>query len=145
MSSDLIKPHHHSCPYLATDPKPLAQAKMQGSAAATVTFWKLPQMKESRRIIFCLSCPYLILAPVCFKLQGRPTLQGIGGVVEERGRQMEMEIIVGVLQIIQRLVCWATTLYRWCAILQKGYLLQCIAALMSFYLESIFSHKLHCF
>lgn len=57
-------------------------------------------MMEGGRIIFCLSWPYLSLAPVCFKLHGRATLQGFG-VVEERGRQM---VNVGVLQIIQRLV-----------------------------------------
>lgn len=42
----------------------------------------LPQMKEGSRIIFCLSCPYLCLAVVCFKLHGRTAIQRTR--VEER-------------------------------------------------------------
>lgn len=127
-------------PIFPTDPQPLSEAKMQGSAAATVTFRRLSQMKEGGRIIFCLSCPYLSLAPVCFKLHGRATLQGFGG---SRGTR-QTNGNVGVLQIIQRLVRWAAALNWWCAILQKDYLRQCITAMtLSFYLVTIFSPKLH--
>lgn len=92
MTSDLIKAHNY-CHLLPPsirlpNPQPLTETKMQESAAVTVTFWRLHQIKESSRIIFCMSCPYPNLAPVCLKLHGRATEKG---VEEEQGRIMQME------------------------------------------------------
>ena len=78
MTSCLIKASHHrghtatSCPASALPP---ADTNTR-FAVARVTFLYYPQMKEGCRIIFCcLSCPYLCLAAVCFKLHGRMTFQ----------------------------------------------------------------------
>lgn len=84
MTSCLIKAPDHpshrvtSCPASALPP---ADTNTRfGSGGGDLC--RLPQMKEGSRIIFCLSCPYLCLALVCFKLHGRTTFQRIR--VEER-------------------------------------------------------------
>lgn len=90
MTSCLIKAPDHPEPHTDLLPRvqpPPRRHQIQGLAAVGVTFLRLPQMKEGSRIIFCLSCPYLSLAPVCFKLHGRATLRRIR--VEDRTEEKE--------------------------------------------------------
>lgn len=90
MTSCLSKAPDHPAPHADLLPHvqpPPRRHQIQGLAAVGVTFPRLPQMKEGSRIIFCLSCPYLSLAPVCFKLHGRAALRRIR--VEDRTEEKE--------------------------------------------------------
>lgn len=62
---------------------------------------RLPQMKEGSRIIFWLSCPYLYLAVVCFKLHGRTPSQR--PVWRRRVRQNNENEERAAVQTLQRL------------------------------------------